>query len=83
MVACGDAGLKIVDISDPKNPVLVGSISTGGLALGSSSIEIGEKIYALTVNKDAGLKIIKIIKLSIKYRNYFPPISNSKIVTGG
>ena len=30
LVASRDAGLKIIDVSDPYNPVLAGSISTGG-----------------------------------------------------
>ena len=38
LVASNEAGLKIIDVSDPKNPVLAGSMSTGGNALGVSSI---------------------------------------------
>ena len=38
LLANYDAGLKIIDVSDPYNPVLAGSMSTGGLARGVSSI---------------------------------------------
>ena len=55
LVASNLAGLKIIDVSDPYNPVLVGSISTGGNARGVSSIKIEAKIYALVASMDAGL----------------------------
>ena len=44
------AGLKIIDVSDPYNPVLVGSISTDGYAYGISTIKIEAKIYALVAS---------------------------------
>ena len=50
--------LKIIDVSDPYNPLIVGSIRTGGLVSGLSTLEIGVNIYALVANWDAGLKII-------------------------
>ena len=59
-MASNEAGLKIIDVSDPKNPVLAGSMSTGGYAYGVSSIEIGVKIYAFLVNNNVGLKIIDV-----------------------
>ena len=50
LMASYDAGLKIIDISDPLIPAVVGSISIGGKARGVSSINIGVKIYALLAN---------------------------------
>ena len=38
LVASNDTGLKIIDVSDPYNPELVGNISTGRNAMGVSSI---------------------------------------------
>ena len=66
-------------MSNPKKPVLVGSIVTDGYARGVSTLEIGVKIYALVAdfNFNAGLKIVQI-KLSNKYRNYFLNNDNDK-----
>ena len=50
-MACDIAGLKIIDVSDPYNPVLVGSTSTGGNAIGISTIKIKAKIYALVASR--------------------------------
>ena len=55
LVASNDTGLKIIDVSDPYNPVLVGNISTGGQARGVSTIKIEAKIYALVASYKAGL----------------------------
>ena len=53
-------GLKIIDVSDPLNPLPVGNISTGGNAYGASSIKIEVKIYALVASDLAGLKIVDV-----------------------
>ena len=59
-MVCESASLKIIEVSDPLKPVLVGSIVTGGNAYGVSSIEMGIKIYALVADIYAGLKIIDV-----------------------
>ena len=41
-VADGFAGLKIIEVSNPKNSVLVGSIDTDGSANSVTTIEIEE-----------------------------------------
>ena len=76
-MTCDNAGLKIIEVSDPQKPVIVGSIVTGGYAYGVSTLEIGVKIYALVADYNAGLKIIQI-KLSNKYRNYSLDNDNDK-----
>ena len=50
LVASDLAGLKIIDVSDPYNPVLVGSISSDANAIGISTIKIKAKIYALVAS---------------------------------
>ena len=49
-------GLKIIEITDPKNPVRLGSIEMNYSDGYVTMIEIGEIIYAL-VNSVGGLKI--------------------------
>ena len=51
MIASGDFGLKIVEVSDPTNPVLVGNISINGHAIGIRCMEIANKLYAYIVDK--------------------------------
>ena len=60
LVANFNAGLNIIEVSDPLNPVLFGNISTGGSAIGVCMIEIGVKIYALVPIAYAGLEIIEV-----------------------
>ena len=60
IVTCGVEGLNIIEVSDPYNPVLVGSKKTVGDARGVTTHEIGRKIYALVVSDDEGLKIIEV-----------------------
>ena len=48
-MASNDAGLIIIEVSDPYNPVQVGNIETGGYALGLSTMDIGGRMYALVV----------------------------------
>ena len=71
-------GIKIIEVSDPKNPVLAGRIVTGvyNTAVAVITMLIGEKFYALVADSSAGLELFEI-KLSNKYRNYFSPIINS------
>ena len=58
LVADGSAGLKIIEVTDPSNPVLASSIDTNGEARGVSTLINREKIYALVADGSAGLKII-------------------------
>ena len=51
----GDRGLKIIEVSDPENPVLVISIVTKYSAIGVSTIEIEGMIYALVALYKGGL----------------------------
>ena len=55
MVTIWNTGLKIIEVSDPYNSVLVSSIDIGGYACGVSSVEIGVKIYALVTKYWEGL----------------------------
>ena len=48
-------GLKIIEVTDPYNPTLEGSIGTNGISLGVSTMYKGEKIYALRTDYSAGL----------------------------
>ena len=59
LLANGDDGLKIIDTSDPFNPVPVSSIKTDGDASAVSTMNIGVKMYALVTDKK-GLKIIDV-----------------------
>ena len=56
----GSEGLKIIEVSNPYNPVIVSSIHTDGYAYRIITIEIREKIYALVANSNSGLKIIEV-----------------------
>ena len=47
-MACAHA-LKIIEVSDPYNPVLVGSTSSVVNSITVSTIKIGENIYAFLV----------------------------------
>ena len=51
----GDGGIKIIDVSDPENPVLVISIFGINSAFGVSPIEIEGIIYALVADYKEGL----------------------------
>ena len=42
----------MIDVSDPKNPLLVGDISTNGTAYAVSTKEIGGIIHALVAVND-------------------------------
>ena len=56
----GSEGLIIIEVSNPKNPKIVGSNKTDGFAYSIITIEIREKIYALMANSNSGLKIIEV-----------------------
>ena len=58
-MASGDAGLVIIKVSDPKNPVLVVSVECG-FANAVSTVEIGVKIYSLVMDYYTALKIIEV-----------------------
>ena len=60
MVTIGDKGLKIIEVNDPENPVLVGSIDTNGKSMGISTIEMGRIIYALVADYNGGFKMIEL-----------------------
>ena len=48
-------------MTNPKNPVIVGSIDTIGFASGVSTVQIKDKIYAsVTDHLIGGLKIIDV-----------------------
>ncbi|HPR64435.1 MAG TPA: hypothetical protein PK014_09465 [Thermoanaerobaculia bacterium] len=55
-VAAYDAGLQIVDVSDPENPMVIGSYSTEGKA--SGVVVSGE--YAFISDFNYGLRVISI-----------------------
>jgi len=56
-----DKGFKIIEITDPKNPVQVGSnIYTNGRAGGISIMEKEAKFYAVVGVRLIGLNIIEI-----------------------
>jgi len=57
-VANSNSGLKIIEVNDPFNPVLVSSIDISGRAMDVSTVEIRGKIYALVSDREYGLKII-------------------------
>ena len=60
LLANNMAGLKIIYVSNPQNPILVGSIKTGEKARGVSTIKKGAKIYALLADYKKGLSIIDV-----------------------
>jgi len=63
-IADGDEGLKIIDISNPMKPSLLGSISTGKGTTDLVLSNDGTKIYILDniyVTKEGGLKIIDVV----------------------
>ena len=51
MIASGDFGLEIVEVSDPTNPVLVSNLSINGHAIGIRCREIAGKLYAYIMDK--------------------------------
>ena len=53
-------GLKIIEVSDPSQPAIRGSLSFDGYSNGISTVEIREKFYALIANGNNGLKIIDV-----------------------
>ena len=53
-------GLKIIEVSDPSNPAILGSLTLNGYSNGISTVEIGEKFYAFIANGNEGLKIIGV-----------------------
>ena len=55
-----DAGLKIIEMNDPLNPINISSIDTNGFTFRIITIEIREKIYVLVADSGAGLKIIEV-----------------------
>ena len=54
----------MIDVSDPKNPVLVGDISTGEYAKGVSTIEIRGIIHALVAFNDGNNGRLTIIQIT-------------------
>ena len=60
LIADISAGLKIIELTDPYNPVIVGSIDTNGSAYAVSTMQILDKIYALVADWNFGLKIIEV-----------------------
>lgn len=55
-VADGDAGLKIIDVSDPLSPVLIDSVSTRGFA---ADVFLSGN-YAFVADGDSGLAVIDV-----------------------
>ncbi len=55
-VAAGDAGLQVVDVSNRRNPQIVGSLDTDGVSI---DIRVRGQ-YAYLADGEAGLKIIDI-----------------------
>ena len=51
LIANGNEGLKIIDVSDPSNPVLVSNLSINGHAIGIRCREIAGKLYAYIMDK--------------------------------
>ncbi len=60
LVADYDKGLKIINITDPKNLTQRGSIDTDGFAYEVSFFENDDNQYALIADELKGLKIINI-----------------------
>jgi len=75
LMADGSRGMKIIEITDPLNPVLVGNYTTT-TALGVCSMVLREKIYALIADGSAGLKIIEVT-------NPYSPVLMGSIDTDG
>ena len=55
-----NAGLKIFEVTDLYNPVLMGSIDTDGGAKDVTMMEKDAKIYVLVADFSTGLKIFDI-----------------------
>ena len=55
LIANGNEGLKIIDVSNPSNPVLVSGLYIKGHAKGIIIMEIFGKYYALIANLYLGL----------------------------
>ena len=55
-VADGDAGLQVIDVSNPANPVRVGGYDTSGYAYG---VAVSGNI-AYVADDDAGLQVIDV-----------------------
>jgi len=55
-LADGDAGLQIIDISDPQNPAITGSIDTPGEA--KDVVVVGQTAYV--ADYDSGLQVIDV-----------------------
>ena len=55
-----NAGLKIFEVTDLYNPVLLSSIDTNGGAGDATIMKIRGKIYAFLADGSAGLKIFEV-----------------------
>ena len=60
MVPDFDAGLKIIEVTDPYNPVQVSNITLIGIAEDVSIMKKDAKIYVVLANYNHGLTIINI-----------------------
>ena len=58
VVADGSMGMKIIEITDPYNPVLVSSKAISGNAQGITTLEIRGKLVALISDYSFGLCIV-------------------------
>ena len=63
LVADMSKGLKIIEVTDPYNPVIIGSIDTDGDAKDVRIMEKDAKIYVLVADTSTGLKIFDITDL--------------------
>jgi hypothetical protein len=76
LIADSDKGLKIINITDPKIPLLHGSIDTDGNAMNVCYYENDDNRYALIADGYKGLKIINITDPS-------SPVLQGSIISGG
>ena len=60
LVADWSKGLKIFEVTDPYNPVLLGSKDTNGSAKDVTIMRIRGKIYAFVADRTTGLIIFEV-----------------------
>lgn len=66
-IADGLAGLKIIDVSDPHSPSLMGKIDTKGFSHGLSVSSDGSTVYVTDNGEDGGTPGLRVIDVSNPY----------------
>lgn len=79
-VACGSAGLAIVDVTSPTRPVLYNQFNADGRLKDTRDVKVGmtnASMYAYVADGTAGFKVLQLMgpNTTPQFRGFIPPVN--------